>query len=102
MVAESTQRLDVRAMGTTLSVYGPARSFAAGTDAVVETFREEEQRFSRFRADSELSRVNARTGSWVEVSEEFGSLLDFSLAQAAATDGGVRPDRARRPRGCGV
>ena len=91
MITAGTRRLDVRAMGTTLSVYGPAGSFAAGADAVVETFREEEQRFSRFRSDSELSRVNARAGSWVAVSEGFGSLLDFSLAQAAATDGAFDP-----------
>ena len=91
MDAEATQRLDVRAMGTTLSTYGPADPFPAGADAVVGTFREEEQRFSRFRSDSELSRVNAGAGRWVSVSEDFSSLLDFSLSQAAATDGAFDP-----------
>jgi thiamine biosynthesis lipoprotein len=91
MTTEVTRRLDMRAMGTTLSIYGPSGSFAAGAAAVVETFREEEQRFSRFRSDSELSRMNARAGSWVAVSEAFGCLLEFSLAQAAATDGAFDP-----------
>ena len=91
MQAEATRRIDVRAMGTTLSIYGPAASFAPGADAVIETFRDEEQRFSRFRSDSELSRLNARAGGWVTVSEGFGSLLDFSLAQAHATHGAFDP-----------
>ena len=91
MDAEATQRLDVRAMGTTLSTYGPADPFPAGADAVIGTFREEEQRFSRFRSDSELSRVNAGAGRWVSVSEDFSSLLDFSLSHAAATDGAFDP-----------
>ena len=91
MHAGATRRIDVRAMGTTLSIYGPAASFAPGVDAVVETFRDEEQRFSRFRSDSELSRLNARAGGWVTVSEGFGSLLDFSLSQAAATRGAFDP-----------
>ena len=91
MIAGDTRRLDVRAMGTTLSVYGPAASFEAGARAVVDTFREEEQRFSRFRPDSELSRVNTLAGRWVQVSEGFGALLDFSLDHASATHGAFDP-----------
>ena len=37
---EATRRIDVRAMGTTLSIYGPAPSFAPGADVVIETFRD--------------------------------------------------------------
>lgn len=91
MAEGNTRRLDVRAMGTSLSVYGPAATFEPGADAVIETFRNEEQRFSRFRPDSELSRVNALAGSWVQVSEGFGTLLDFSLDQANATHGAFDP-----------
>ncbi len=91
MHTEATRRINVRAMGTTLSIYGPAPSFAPGADVVIETFRDEEQRFSRFRPDSELGRVNARTGGWVTVSERFGALLDFSLGQADATRGAFDP-----------
>jgi FAD:protein FMN transferase len=91
MHAEATRRVDVLAMGTTLSIYGPAASFEPGADAVIDTFRDEEQRFSRFRSDSELSRLNARAGGWVTVSEGFGSLLDFSLSRAHATHGAFDP-----------
>lgn len=91
MECERTERLDTPAMGTTISVYGPCAGFAAGADAVVETFRAEEQRFSRFRPDSELSMVNARAGSWVTLSPGFGSLLRFSLDEAAATGGAFDP-----------
>ncbi len=91
MDSERTDRLDVPAMGTTLSVYGPADAFAAGAAVVVETFRVEEQRFSRFRPDSELSNVNARAGRWVTLSSGFEELLRFSLEQAAATDGAFDP-----------
>lgn len=86
-----TERLDTPAMGTTLSVYGPCEGFAAGADAVVETFSVEEQRFSRFRPDSELSLVNARAGSWVSLSPGFESLLRSCLEHAAATGGAFDP-----------
>jgi len=88
---ERTRRLDTPAMGTTLSVYGPDDGFVAGADAVIETFRVEEQRFSRFRADSELSMVNARAGGWVTLSHGFESLLRACLAEAAATGGAFDP-----------
>ena len=50
-------------------------------------FRREDRRFSRFRPDSELSRVNAAAGEWVQVSRAFAILTERSLRAAAETDG---------------
>ena len=46
---------------------------------------------SRFRADSELSRLNARAGSWFTVSSLFMEALDVGVRGAVATDGIVDP-----------
>ena len=50
-----------------------------------------EYRASRFRADSEVSMVNAGAGSWVETSWDFVTVLTASLEAAAATEGLVDP-----------
>jgi FAD:protein FMN transferase len=46
---------------------------------------------SRFRNDSELSQLNARAGSAVEVSADLLEAIEVALAMAAATDGLVDP-----------
>lgn len=46
---------------------------------------------SRFRPDSEISKVNREAGTWVPTSWQFVSLLTASLNAAAATDGLVDP-----------
>ena len=79
-----------RAMGTDASVYGPSGDHAAFVDAcrVVEScFQREEQRFSRFRADSELSMVNVAAGQWTDVSLSFAALVNLALEQADRTGG---------------
>jgi thiamine biosynthesis lipoprotein len=50
---------------------------------------------SRFRADSELSAVNAGAGSWVEVSWGFVAVLTASLEAAQLTSGLVDPTLGR-------
>jgi thiamine biosynthesis lipoprotein ApbE len=50
---------------------------------------------SRFRADSELSRVNAQTGRTVRVSELFRDALALALRAAELTDGDVDPTVGR-------
>lgn len=50
-----------------------------------------EQRFSRFRPDSELSEVNRRAGHAVEVSQAFGEVFELSRQAAAWTGGLVTP-----------
>ena len=79
-----------RAMGTDVSVYGPQGApemFAHACSTVESCFRREEQRFSRFRGDSELSTVNAAAGRWVHVSPPFAALLRLALEQSERTDG---------------
>jgi thiamine biosynthesis lipoprotein len=50
---------------------------------------------SRFRDDSELTRINAAGGDVVEVSELFAATLDAALTAAARTDGAVDPTLGR-------
>jgi thiamine biosynthesis lipoprotein len=78
-------------MGTDVDVILPADVGSAELSrwaAEVESlFSELDRRFSRFREDSELTRLNARAGRTVEVSSGFAALLGFALRGAAETDG---------------
>ena len=57
-------------------------------ERVADIFAREEQRFSRFRGDSELASVNAaNAGRWTNVSAGFERLVRFSLRQAERTEG---------------
>jgi len=74
-------------MGCEVVVGGAAPSELCAVEAL---FAERDRRFSRFRDDSELNRVNACAAP-VLVSEEFASTLDVALQAAAASDGLVDP-----------
>lgn len=52
-----------------------------------DVFERLEATFSRFRSDSELTRVNLRAGQPVEVSEDFKAVLEFALEGARLTGG---------------
>lgn len=54
-------------------------------------FAAREHRFSRFVADSELSRVNRVAGRPVTVSRAFAEMLELALVAASQTDGLVDP-----------
>ncbi|MER5642299.1 FAD:protein FMN transferase [Kitasatospora sp. NPDC002227] len=56
---------------------------------------------SRFRPDSELSRINARAGTSTTVSELFAEALDAALRAAELTDGAVDPTVGRAVIGLG-
>jgi thiamine biosynthesis lipoprotein ApbE len=88
-VSAGTRRLSTfEAMGTTVSVYGPNHdAFDRAHSAVRTRFEEQERRFSRFRADSELTAVNASSGAWIDVSPSFEALVRFSLERAEQTAG---------------
>ncbi len=83
----------IRAMGTRVTCAGPVRheAFEIATRAVRAIFEREERRFSRFRSESELSRVNARAGSWVSVSAPFAELVRVALDAWHRTDGRFDP-----------
>ena len=91
----NTLRHTFRAMGTEVGLLAPA-----GTDpgafhrAIVDTertFAREELRFSRFRADSELTRVNTSAGRWTHVSPGFAALTRFALEAAWRSGGRFDP-----------
>ena len=66
------------ATATTPAVHvGPVSDWLAGL----------EQRFSRFRPDSELSRLNARAGSWMDVSPAMARMLAHALSVAVDSRG---------------
>jgi thiamine biosynthesis lipoprotein len=78
-----------RAMGTDVLVLadGPDRPFRAAAASVRDTFGREERRFSRFLAESELSRVNRSAGRWVRISREMAEVVGLALEGAARTGG---------------
>ena len=89
-----TVRRSFRSMGTTVTVIGPAPSARTGWTAVEQAtaeveriFVREDQRFSRFRRGTEISRVNARAGRWTKVSAPFLEVLRLSLEAAEITGG---------------
>jgi FAD:protein FMN transferase len=85
------RRLELRAMGTEILLVGPDVDLSGAAEVVEAVFTREELRFSRFRPDSELSRVNASSGEWTKVSAPFEQLVRLSLRQANSTDGSFDP-----------
>jgi thiamine biosynthesis lipoprotein len=95
-------RSTFRAMGTDVAVLTPDDARPAGVLAGVRSiFEAEEQRCSRFREDSELSRVNRAAGTWTEVSPGFEALIRFGLEQARATEGRFDPTMLAAVRAAG-
>lgn len=82
-------------MGTDVSLVAPAETdpavLVAATARIQHRFAREERRFSRFRADSELSRVNAAAGAWTAVSPGFARLTRFAIQAAWRTGGSFDP-----------
>jgi thiamine biosynthesis lipoprotein len=84
-------RRSFRSMGTMVHVITPTHAdpsrVGPATERVLRIFEREDRRFSRFRPDSELSRVNAAAGRWIRVSRPFARLTRRSVAAAMETDG---------------
>jgi FAD:protein FMN transferase len=66
---------------------GDNRRAAAGFAAVREWVAECEARFSRFRPDSELCRLNRASGHWFPASEDLYELLETALELHDLTSG---------------
>ena len=77
-----------RSMGCEVVVGGAS---PAELEAIQALFEERDAVFSRFRADSELNRVNRSAGRVVPVSTFFRDALGVALAAAATTGGLVDP-----------
>ncbi len=82
-------------MGTDVTLIGPASasvaSFGDAFRIVRSIFEREDRRFSRFRADSEISHVNDRAGAWTTVSKPFRRVLRAGLEAAETTGGSFDP-----------
>lgn len=76
------------AMGCEVLVAGAT---GAELHAIERLFCERDRRFSRFIPDSELNRVNDRSGRATTVSVAFGEMLAVALWAAEQTDGLVDP-----------
>jgi thiamine biosynthesis lipoprotein len=85
------ERRSFAAMGTLVQVITAPGSDAGLVDAALErvrkVFAREEARFSRFRPESELCRVNDRAGKRVRVSRSFAEVTRRALDAARATGG---------------
>jgi FAD:protein FMN transferase len=82
-------------MGTVVSVVTEAVVVRQAADEVQRLFAAWEGRLSRFRPDSELSRLNARPGRPVVVSELLLEVLEAALRAARATAGLYDPTLLR-------
>jgi thiamine biosynthesis lipoprotein len=71
------------------------RGLAAARAAVEDELCAIDRACSRFRADSELSRANARSGRPLKVSALFAQALEVALRAARLTDGDVDPTVGR-------
>ncbi len=82
-------------MGTEVSVVAEAGEAERARAEVAELFERWERTLSRFREDSELSRLNALAGTQVVVSELLLGALTTALAAARATAGLYDPTLLR-------
>ncbi|MET7451556.1 FAD:protein FMN transferase [Streptomyces sp. NPDC005574] len=90
--APSPARVAFPALGTTavLLVTAP-RSLPAAEAVLRAELAAVDLTCSRFRPDSELSRVNVSAGATTTVSERFAEALEAALRAARLTDGAVDP-----------
>lgn len=80
------------ALGTTAEVMvADPSALDLAEDVVREHVRAIDEACSRFREDSEISRLHARAGSAVRVSPVLAEALDVALRAACLTDGLVDP-----------
>lgn len=92
-----------QAMNTEIAIDAPELGDAAERDlaiAVERLFRETEERFSRFRPESELGRLNRAAGA-VPVSDDLFALLVRARAHALETGGVFEPAIGGAMRACG-
>ena len=85
-----------RAMGTQITVRVDHPDADALTDRVRALFEEREATLSRFRPESELSRLNQRTGRPVAVGPLLLRTLTAAVAAARATGGAFDPTLGRQ------
>ena len=80
-----------RALGSIAELVTDAGALFAASELLEQELERIDRVASRFRSDSELSRLNAAAGSEVVVGRELFEAIDVALAVAEATDGLVDP-----------
>ena len=80
-----------RALGTIAEVVTDADAIVTASEMLERELERIDRVASRFRGDSELSRLNAAAGSETVVSRDLFEAIDVALAMAAATGGLVDP-----------
>jgi len=81
-----------KALGTSVHVLATdAGELATATTAVSEVLEDVDTAYSRFRDDSELTRLNASPGRSVRVSPLLATAIDAAQRAARLTDGAVDP-----------
>jgi FAD:protein FMN transferase len=80
-----------RALGTTALLLAPAEQMSAARRAVEAELEAIDSAASRFRPNSELSRLNRAAGSWTAVSPLLLQALALGIRAAALTGGAVDP-----------
>ena len=91
------------ALGTTCTVLVSRRDVLASACAAVEAAALEliDKTYSRFRADSELTRLNARAGAPWSATPLLAEAISTALRAAVMTDGAVDPTVGRAMRAIG-
>lgn len=90
-----------RSMGTNITVFAPIADRDASLALVRGVFTAWDARFSRFRSDSELSRLNASAGTRFAASSSMLEVVAASLVAARVTDGLFDPTLLHRIVGLG-
>jgi thiamine biosynthesis lipoprotein len=91
-----------QALGTSAEVFVTDESeLATARELVERELRAIEVSCSRLRPDSDLARVNAAPGRWVDVSRVFLETVNTALAAAQTTEGDVNPTLGRALRVAG-
>ena len=83
------------ALGTTAAVVSQASALTDARATCERVIADVDAACSRFRDDSDLTRVNQRTGERVTVSDTLLDALDVAIDAAYATDGLVDPTMGR-------
>ena len=90
-----------RALGTGVRLVVSGAELGVARAAVGAVLDRVDRAYSRFRPDSEITALNARSGSWQPVSELLGGAIAASLRAARLTDGAVDPTVGRALRAIG-
>ena len=91
-----------KALGTSVHVLSTHDDgLEAATTAVRDVLEDVDEAYSRFRADSELTRLNANAGRTIRISPLLATAIDAALRAARLTDGAVDPTIGRAIRVAG-